>query len=124
MALSRAWIISLSAFLLLSESLISERALGSSVATGIFNETAIPSPVAGAREITFGRGGWWFTEFAANKVGRLGPSGDVVEFAIWCFHRVSDSDSQQRADGSLCPLQRGVVHRVPRKQARENHAHP
>src|SRR5438105_15865799 len=82
MAPSRTWIVSLAAFLLLSESLISARALGSSAATGIFNEAAIPSPVAGAREITFGRGGWWFTEFAANKVGRLGPSGNVVEFAI------------------------------------------
>ncbi len=51
--------------------------------TGIFTETRIPSAAAGASGIVVGNdGGWWFTEFSANKIGRFSVSGEIVEFPI------------------------------------------
>lgn len=51
--------------------------------TGVFTETRIPSAAAGASGIVAGNdGGWWFTEFSANKIGRFSTSGEIVEFPI------------------------------------------
>jgi virginiamycin B lyase len=51
--------------------------------TGVFTEARIPSAAAGASGIVAGNdGGWWFTEFSANKIGRFSTSGEIVEFPI------------------------------------------
>jgi virginiamycin B lyase len=51
--------------------------------TGVFLEFPLPSAAAGASGIVSGPdGGWWFTEFAANNIGRVFPGGQVTEFPI------------------------------------------
>ena len=51
--------------------------------TGVFTEARIPSAAAGAGAIVAGNdGGWWFTEFSANKIGRFSTRGEIVEFPI------------------------------------------
>lgn len=54
-----------------------------SAATGVFREQAIPGSPAGATEVVRGPdGGFWFTESAANKIGRINADGTVTEFSI------------------------------------------
>src|SRR6266851_7342854 len=63
--------------------LLTLAAAGQSV-TGIFEETRLPTPAAQPTEIAVGwDGALWFTEFAANKVGRYDPvTREIIEYVV------------------------------------------
>lgn len=51
--------------------------------TGIFREFIAPTPGSGPTSVADGHDGTlWFTEFHANKIGRIARDGTISEFAI------------------------------------------
>src|SRR5262245_23754173 len=49
----------------------------------VFDEFPIPTAGAGPIGITTGPdGNLWFTEYLANKIGRITPSGTITEFPV------------------------------------------
>ena len=54
-----------------------------STATGKINEFPLPTERAGPFDITAGPdGNLWFTEFSADKIGRITPTGEIKEFPM------------------------------------------
>ncbi len=52
-------------------------------ATGVFHEQIIPGPPGGTMEVTRGPdGGFWFTEFKANRIGTFSRAGEFREFTV------------------------------------------
>lgn len=55
----------------------------SEAATGIFHETVIPGSPGGATDmVPSGYEAWYFTEFAANRIGLLNRAGQFREFLV------------------------------------------
>ncbi len=56
--------------------------IGRMSADGTIVEFVIPTPNAGASQITLGPdGAMWFSEFYAGKIGRVSPDGSITEYA-------------------------------------------
>jgi virginiamycin B lyase len=55
----------------------------SDAATGVFRELIIPGPPGGATQVVRGPdGGFWFTEFDANRIGTFSRAGEYRQFDI------------------------------------------